>query len=182
MKKIILGLFLFGFISAGHSQILLKEAKIDSRPESMQRLPVSNRLLIKISGNAAGEFEKDPLTFMKNIFDVEKFIADNRDGEFDAYRVFLKSRKGKLAANFDQSGNLISSSQIVKDAILPQNARLQIPIEYQDAVIVKSGYYATTRGWKIQRAYYKLKLREGNKSKRLRINKDSEHFELTGVL
>lgn len=181
MKRIILGLFLFSIISAGHSQILLKEAKVDSRLESMKRAPVSNRLLMKIPGNAAGEFEKDALAFMQKNFDVHKFIRDNEDGEYDDFRIFMKSKKGKLTADFDQSGNLVSTSQKFRNVSLPRNALMQISTVHQDAAIVGNRYYVSTKGWEVEKAYYTVKLKDGNKTRKIKIIKDRDQYSLAGL-
>lgn len=179
MKKLILCLLLFGFISAGHSQILLKEAKVDYHPESMRIDAITNTLVVKLPEKFAGEFQNDPLTFMKNNFDVKKFIEDNR--EYDEFWVDLKSRKGHLAAKFNKKGELVSSAQKFKDVRLPENARVKILEKYRDAAIVGNKYLCSTKGWDINKEFYVVKIKEGDKTRRVRINKERELLSLSSL-
>lgn len=181
MKNLILCLLLFGFISSGHTQILLKEANVDYRPESMKLDPNTNSLVLELPEEVSGEFHKDPLTFMKNKFDVQQFIADNEESGYHAYLVNFKSTKGFLVARINREGELLSSLQKFKDVRLPENARLQILSKYRDATIAGNTYFASTKGWDVHKAYFKIKIKEGNKTRRLRIDKDREMLSLTGL-
>lgn len=181
MKKLVFCLLLFGFITTGHSQILLKEAKVDYTPESMKLDPNSHSYVVVLPEKVAGEFQKDPLNFMKKNFDVSKFIADNKNMKYDTFLVNFKSRKGYLAATFKSSGDLITSRQMFTDVRLPENARLEIQEKYHNASIVGNKYVASTKGWDIDKAYYKVKIKDGDKTRRLRINKDRELLSLTGL-
>ncbi|WP_029036863.1 hypothetical protein [Salinimicrobium xinjiangense] len=181
MKKLVLCLLLFGFLSSGHSQILLDEAKVDYRKESMRLDPNTNSLEIEIPEKTVGEFQRDPLAFMKNSFDIQQFIADNEESGYHSYQVNFISNKGFLVARFNQSGELVSSFQKFKDVRLPENARLQILEKYRDAAILGNRYVASTKGWDIHKAYFKVKVRDAEGIQRLRINKDRELLSLTGL-
>lgn len=181
MKKVILCLLLFGFISSGHSQILLKEAKVNYRPESMKIDPNSNNLVIKIPEKVAGEFQKDPLLFMRTQFDIQKFIVDNEDLNYDSFLVNFKTRKGYLEANFDKRGDLVSSYQKFKNVRLPENARLQILAKYRDAAILSNKYIASTKGWEMKKESYIVKIKDGDKTRRVRVDKDRDILSLTGL-
>lgn len=172
MKKIILCLLLFGFFSSGHSQILLKETKIENSPKSMKLHPVSDNLLIKIPEMSVGEFAKDPLAFMKSNFDVQRFIVENERRDFDTFFVNFKSKKGNLVAEFDRSGDLMTSAQRFKNVKLPDNERLQLLEKYRDAAIVGNKYVAISEGWDLKKEYYIVKIKDGNKTRRVKINKD----------
>lgn len=180
MKNLILGLLLFGFIGTGHSQILLKETKVDYRPESMKLDPVSNSLVIKVSEKVYGEFDSDPLAFVKNRFDINKVIEENQD-DYDAYRVDFRTTKGHLLANFNKNGDLISSIQKFKNVRLPEEARLKILQEYRNAAILENKYFASTKGWDIQKEFYKVKIKDGDKTRRVKINKEQGAITLVGL-
>jgi hypothetical protein len=180
MKKLVLCLLLFGFLSSGHSQILLKEAKVDSKLKSL-KLDPNQQLTLKIPEKSVGEFQEDPLSFMKNHFEIQKFIMDNQDLQYPLYIVTLKSKKGFLEARFTQSGELISSFQKFKNVRLPENARLQILEKYRDATIAGNRYLATSNGWDIDKAHFKVKIRSNGKIERLRIDKDRALLSLTGL-
>lgn len=181
MKTLILCLLLLGSVSSGHSQILLKEAKVDYRPESMKLDPNSSTLLIKINEKVVGEFQNDPLQFMKTKFDIKKFVSDNKDLKYNEYQVNFQSRKGILAATFHKDGELISSVQRFKGVRLPEQARLQILEKHRGAAILGNTFYASTNGWDVNKAYYKVKIKDGNKTRRVRVDKDREQYSLAGL-
>lgn len=181
MKKLIIVLLLFGFIGTGHSQILLKETKLEYRPESMKLDPVSNTLTIKISEKSYGEFNRDPLAFVKNQFDIQRVLKDNEKEDYDSYQVSFKSTKGHLLANFDGDGDLISSFQKFKNVRLPEDARMQILQQYRDAVITGNKHVAISKGWDVQKEFYKVKLRDGDKTRTVKVNKDRGAITYVGL-
>ncbi|MDX1601696.1 MAG: hypothetical protein R3209_01400 [Salinimicrobium sediminis] len=181
MKNLILVLLLFGFIGTGHSQILLKETKLEYRPESMKLDPVSNTLTIKIAEKNYGEFEKNPLAFVKNGFDIQRVLKDNEKEDYDSYQVSFKSTKGHLLANFDKDGELVSSFQKFKNVRLPEDARMKILQQYRDAVVVGNKHIAVSKGWDIQKEFFKVKLRDGDKTRRVKINKEQGAITLVGL-
>lgn len=179
MKNLILCLLLFGFISTGHSQILLKEAKVDYIPESMKLDPVSNELVVNIPEKTVGEFQKDPLDFMKKSFDVQKLINDNKEEKYAGFIVNFKSKKGFMAARFNQHGDLLSSFQKFKDVRLPENERLLIVGKYRDAAIIGNKYIASSKGWDLTKEQYVVKIKDGNKTRRVRIDKERDLLTFT---
>lgn len=181
MKNLILVLLLFGFIGTGHSQILLKETKLEYRPESMKLDPVSNSLVIGIPEKSYGEFEKDPLAFVKNQFDIQKVVKDNEKEDYDSYRVNFKTTKGHLLANFDEDGELISSFQKFKNVRLPEDARMQILQQYRDAVLIGNKHIAISKGWDVQKDFYRVKLKDGKKTRIVKVNKDRGAITYVGL-
>ena len=173
MKKLILVLLLFSFFASGHSQILLKETKVEYRPETMKLDPLSNSLVLVIPEKTYASFEKDPLAFVKDQFDIQKIIKDNKDRNYVNYNVHFKTNKGHLITNFDEDGDLISSFQRFKNVRLPDEARLKILQEYRDAIFVSNQYRAVSKGWDIQKEHYKVKIKDGNKTRRLKLNKEN---------
>ena len=180
MKNLILVLLLFGFIGTGHSQILLKETKLEYRPASMKLDPISNSLTIAIAEKNYGQFESNPLAFVKDQFDIQKVLRDNEKENYDSYSVNFKSTKGHLLANFDEDGNLVSSFQRFKDVRLPEDARMKILQQYRDAVVLGNKHIAVSKGWDIQKEFYKIKLRDGNKTRSVKINKEQGAITYVG--
>jgi hypothetical protein len=181
MRKLIICLFLFGVISTGHSQILLKEAKVDYKVESMKIDPNTNSLVVEIKENYAGDFQKDPLDFMRRQFNIQKFIVDNEDSDYDSYLVNFKSNKGYLAAKFDGTGDLVSSFQKFKNIALPESARLTILEKHRDAAIVGNKYYASTKGWDLTKSHYIVKIKDGDKTRRVRVESNRGLYTLTSL-
>lgn len=180
MKNLIFCLLLFGFISTGHSQILLKEAKVDYKPESLKIDPITNQLVIEVPEKKVGEFQSDPLAFVRNRFDFQRFLNDNQNTGYDYFVVHFKSSKGYLNANLDSKGTLVSTYQNFKNIRLPQEALLQIRSEYRDAAIVGSKYLAYSKGWDIKKEIFRVKIKDGDKTRNIRIRKQDGYLSLAG--
>lgn len=178
MKKLIFGMFLLGFIATGNSQILLEEAKVDYKAPSMQLDPDTDWLKFIIPEKEVGEFQQDPLAFMKANFDAKKFALDNKDADLVNFEIYFKSRKGFLVALFDDQGELISTNQKFKDVRLPEDARLEILRTNNDAVIKGTKYVAYSKGWDLNREFYRVKISHGDKIKRLRINRQNNRLSI----
>ena len=172
MKKLIPAILLFGFFATGNSQILLKETKVEYKAPSMQLDPVSNQLVLMIPETKFREFETNPLGFVKSQFEIQKTIRDNQHGGYDTYRVDFKSTHGHLVANFNEKGDLVSSFQKFKNLRLPDAVRLQILQEYRDANVIGSTYTASSKGWDLKKELYKIKIRDGDKTRRIKIHKN----------
>lgn len=181
MKKLVLGLFLIGFIAVGHSQIVLDEARVDYKIPSMSIDPVTQTLVLQIPEKKAGEFESDPLQFMKERFDIQKMVKDNEGSDYIEYHVTFVSNKGQLQARFKPDGDLVSSKQRFVNTTLPADVRLEIARLYQDAKIEKSKHFAHSKGWDIDKEYYKVKLVDGDKTKRLRIDRQNNQLSVAGL-
>ena len=181
MKNLILVLLLFGFFATGHSQILLKETKVEYRPESMKLDPLTNQLVLMIPEKQYREFENDPLTFLRSNFDIQKVLRDNKKEKYDSYSVNFKSTHGNLLANFDDQGELISSFQKFKNIRLPEDARLKILQQYRDAIVVKNIYIASTKGWDIKKEFYRVKIKDGDKTRKLKIHKENGSLVVAGL-
>lgn len=180
MKKLILCMFLLGIVSAGHTQILLKEANVFSDAASMKLDPYTNSLTIQIPEIKVGEFSEDPLMFLKNHFNAPKFADANKDLNLSSYEVWFKTKKGYMVARFDTKGSLISSSQKFKNVILPQENRKEIIEEHGNVNVVDNKYFATSNGWVVNEAFYRVKIKDGKKTKRIRIDVPRKEASLAG--
>lgn len=170
MKKMLFLLVLLGVVLAGHSQILLKEAKVSYKPVSMKLDPYTNSLTLKVNEMKAGEFGQDPLMYVKNNFDAYSLINSNKDEPYDSYQVWFESKKGYLLANFDKDGKLLSSSQRFKNVYLPAEIRNSIIREYGNVKLVNSKYIATSKGWDLDKQFYRVKIKDSdNKTKVIRL-------------
>jgi hypothetical protein len=174
-------LFLFGFIAAGNSQILLEETMIKYQPVSLALDQESHQLSIKLPEKLSGEFQQNPLAFMKTRFNVQKFLKDNEQADYDAFEVFFKSRKGFLRASFNKAGDLISSNQKFKNIPLPQDVRLEVFRLHRDAMVEGTKYIAFSKGWDITKEIYRIKIRDGDKTHRVRINRNNDQLSIAGL-
>ena len=181
MKNVIIGFFLMAFIATGNSQILLGESVVDYKKSSMKIDPATQTLVIKIPEKKLGEFGKDPLTFMKNNFEIEQLLSDNANEDYTKYQVNFITKNGKLIAIYNNDGELISSKQRFKNMRLPYDVQLEVAKLYNGATILGTKSFAHSRGWEIEKEYYKIKLNYGDKTRRIRIHRDNNQLSIAGL-
>ncbi|WP_324718961.1 hypothetical protein [Salinimicrobium sp. HB62] len=181
MKKLIVGVFLLAFIATGNSQILLDEAKVEYKKASMKLDPATQTLVIQIPEKKVGEFGNDALVFMKNNFDIESFVKDNADQDYAEFQVNFLSDKGHLTARFNKDGDLISSQQKFKNMRLPHDVQLEIAQLYNGATVLGTKSFAHSKGWVIDKEYYRIKLDDGERTRRVRIDRKNDRLSIAGL-
>jgi hypothetical protein len=181
MKKLILSLLFLGFIGPAQTQILLEEANIEYSPVVMKLDPASNMLVLKIEEKSVGEFQSNALEFVKKSFNVNQLVQQNKDSDYDYYNVKFKSAKGHITALFDKEGDLVSSYQKFRDIAIPGNARVQILEKYKGCTFLETTYMANSRGWDIKKEQYRVKIQDGDKVRRIKINKDGQNVRLASL-
>ncbi len=181
MKNLILCLLLMGFISIGHSQIVLKETKVEYVPYSMKVDPVTKEVNLKISESYYGEFQEDPLAFIEGNFSIDRFIRENEEHDFDSYQVTFRSNKGNVLANYDKEGEMVSTYQRFKNVNLPDDVKLQILQQYRHAQILKNSHVVTSKKWMIDKEFYKVKIQDGDKVRRLKLDRNTQGLSLVGL-
>lgn len=181
MKNLIFCLFLFFGMGIGHSQIVLKESKVEYIPGTMEVNAVTNSVSLTIPESFVGEFEEDPLTFIQDNFNIKQLIRDNEQYNFDSYQVFFQSKKGKVLANFDKEGELVSSFHRFKDVALPDDVKLEILRSHKNSKVVKNKHILTTKDLAINKEYYVVKILDGDQTRRLRIDRNAQGLSLAGL-
>lgn len=181
MKNLLLGLFLMCFIGVGHSQIVLDETRLEYQPTSLKMDPVNHELVIKVKEKAFGEFQRDPLAFVKNHFNVKQFIRENEKLGYDSYDIVFRNRAGQLFTTFDNKGELVSSIQRFKNVPMPEDTKLAIMENYRDAKILSNRYAAYSKAWNVEKEVYRVKLQDGDKVRRLKVQRDAQGISLAGL-
>lgn len=173
MKKLMLCMLFLGFFIQGHTQIQLKEAKVEYKRTPMKIDPATNSLTIKIVEPKNRDFSKDPLSYVRNNFDVSRLVEENKEAGFSTYFVTFKTSKGHLMTQFDKHGELTSSFQKFKNIALPDEVRLEALRNFEDGRIVSNIYTARSKGWELKQENYILKIKDGEKLRRLKVKKQS---------
>lgn len=181
MKKLFICLLLVAFIGTGHSQIVLEETRLEYSPVSMKVNPVTNSVTLKVREAAVGEFQRDPIAYIQDKFDIQKFIAENREYDFDGYNVSFKTNKGLVKARYDKEGDMISTHQRFKNVALPDDVKLEILMNYRNSRILKNEHVVTTKEWMIDKDFYKVKIQDGDNVRRLRLNRNAQGISLVGL-
>ncbi|HET8855024.1 MAG TPA: hypothetical protein VFM60_03775 [Salinimicrobium sp.] len=184
MKTLIIFLLSIGMVSLGQAQqfVRLEKVSLENSSNSLRVDPKSNKVTFTIDESSVSLFEKDPLQFIEASFDIDAFIAENSESEFDSYKVTFKSNKGILTANYNSEGEMLSLYQRVRDVYVPFFTMNQIFNEYRDWDLVGNKYVALTRKGVVKKEFYKVKLSQGNRNKTIRIDIEPFQSKFASVL
>lgn len=170
MKKFFLLLLLVG-ITAGQAQVIqLDEARVDARAVKIS----SNGDEIKylVTEEYSGQFQKNPIRFMKENFDIHQFIGQLEGNNYDNYLVEFRNRKGALKAKFDSKGTLVSTAQRFRNVPLPLQVSRQLLTDHSGWSMVRNSYVATGNGDALDKEQYKITLKNGNRTQNIKIVPD----------
>lgn len=167
-----------GMVSA-QEIIELKETRVEYSPISTPLIRTGNSFTFSITESFIGEFEKDPLVFMKNYFDINTILREVEDKKMSTIEVTLRSRKGYIWAGYDKNGTLLGTAQRFKNIMLPMALCHQLYKEHKGWNMVKNVHVARGRGENIDKEFYRIKMENGNKRKTVKVNRTGEEqFEL----
>ncbi len=175
MRTLIVLLLLLGFMTTSQAQQIteLEEAKVSFDPNAIEVSSNLDEFTFIIEESYTGEFLKNPMAFMKENFDMKAFIASinkTNKKDYDEYLVTFKSSKGYLEANCDREGTILKTSQRFKDIVLPHNVRRDLYKNNEGWTMVENKYLASGKGDKIDKEVYKIKLVNGNKKQKIKID------------
>ncbi len=172
MKTMLLSVFLLFTIGAMQAQtvIQLGEARISYNPDAIVVNSDVSTFGFTIRENYIGEFSKNPIQFMKQNFDIDGLLTsiDNKDA-FNGFLVTFRSAKGFLEANYTIEGELKDTKQMFVDKALPAILSKKLYSENIGWTMVSNKYLASGKGDRIDKEVYKIKLENGNKSRRVKI-------------
>lgn len=162
MKKIILGLFVFGLTIQSYAQIEeLPEVKI---------VAVNYKYLNTVNESDAAEVVKS-LEREVAAFDLKnsEYYAD----EYDDYFISFYIPQGKILASYDKDGNILRTVEKFKNVALPKAVALAVGKNYEGWTIAKNAYLVNYHDEKgITKKEYKILLEKD--SRRLRIKTDED--------
>lgn len=115
------------------------------------------------------EFVQDPISFMKANFNIHEFISFSKDKNYDTYMVTFKSSRAQLDVDFDKRGELIKNKQYLKDVKLPDDILNRLKREYPGWVMLKNKYFSTGNGELTEKSHFTIKLANGNKIRRVKL-------------
>lgn len=169
MKNLLTALLLLGLVSTGQAQdpIVLEELRLEAT--SFELDPNSGTLEIMIPEDYEGQFHDNPLKFAKSKFDINRLLEDNEDSGYESYTVTFKSSKGYLSAEYNREGSLVSSHQEFRNIALPRQASADLYKDHQGWTMVRNKHIISTRNGEVTKDFYKVRLRNGQKGKSLKI-------------
>ncbi|MCX2718712.1 nicotinate-nucleotide adenylyltransferase [Lentiprolixibacter aurantiacus] len=166
MKKFIVGLFVLGLTSPLFSQVVKTEELSE-----VVVMAVNYKYLNQVD-NTEAAIPVKMLERKAAAYDVT--VQDYYQDDFDFYTVSFYIPDGKLVAVYDSEGKIIRTIEKFNNVNLPDAVKKSVLKRYPNWSIVKDVYrvsYAETKGAK---KTYKLKLKNGDKILRIKMNEDGE--------
>lgn len=157
-------------MSNAQEVIKLKEAKVGFNASTTNIVNHGNSLTVNIKEAFNGEFEQDPITFMKTYFDIHEVIAELGVNAYNSYQVSFRSRKGELNADFDNKGNLLATALKFENIIVPSQLQHQLYRDYKGWAMIKNAHIASESNGSVKENYYKVTMKKGKKKVNLKIN------------
>lgn len=148
----------------------LDEARVKASPIMLAETSTPDEFRYIVKDGYAADFTKDPLAFVKQNFDIHSFIATVKDRNYDSYLVSFSTSKGTLQANYSKEGELERTSQKFTNVFLPEAVRNELFRQTKGWSMVKNTYTASGNGDLKEKESYRIKVKNGNKSKIVKIN------------
>ena len=172
MKSLVLTALFLAVTVAGTAQKVeqLEEAVISYAPMEVKISEDGDRYSYRVNEDYVGEFEENPIAFLKDNFDIAHFISQNEDEDYDSYLLTFRSTKGYLKANYDKEGKLERTTQRFEDIVLPLDVRRDLYVKNKGWNMVSNRYIATGNGDIIEKEIYKVKLENGNQKRTVKLD------------
>jgi len=163
-------LFLLAGIVTGHAQVIqLDEARVTNATKIITNGNDTKYLVLE---EYSGQFMKNPIAFVKENFDINSFIEEMKGEDDESYRVEFLNRKGLLVANFDTKGNLLGTTQKFKNISIPLSVARKLVVDHQGWEMTKNSYTASGKGDALDKELYRVTLKNGNSTRRVKIIPD----------
>lgn len=173
MKSIILTFLLIGLSIWSYSQ---DKPKKDTQQGKMkiEELPA---VVIKRVGSDFSVYlpDKNPDMNVRNM--EEKFIAYDIGKDYEgneSYLLIMQSKKGSLAATYDENGKLTRVVEQYKNTRLPSEVIYSVYKNYPDWTIVNDKFLYTQAEGDVLKKQYNLKIKKGKETMKLTVRPNGE--------
>lgn len=168
MKKLIVGLFIFGLTTQVFSQV----TKVEELSEVV--VTAVNYKYLNQTDNKDAAIPVKMLERKAAAYDVT--AQDYYQDDFDFYTVSFYIPDGKLVAVYDQEGKILRTIERFKDVRLPEAVTKSLAGRFPNWEPVSDMYRITYKEDKGSKKVYKLKLKNGDKTMRVKMNEDGEYL------
>ncbi len=153
MKKLVIGLFIFGLTTQVFSQVIeLSEVNVS----------VNYKYLDAINCDQVAVPVK---TLTEQVLNYDATKGDLYDDDFNTYRVSFYIPDGKVVAAYDKNGKILRTIEKYKNIRLPQQVLQTVAEKYPKWAIVEDVYEVNFHCEKgIVKKQYKIKLQNENKT------------------
>jgi len=171
MKTLFISLLLIAVTSFGNAQeIELDEAEVRLETNKSKFVKSGDGFTYAVTEKHSGEFEKDPIAFMRSNLDITAMLDELAEENFVTYQVTFRSSKGYLAAEFDKNGQLQRTSQKFKNIALPSALRSELYSSNKGWTMVSNKYVASGKGEFLDKEIYKIRLENANQKRTVKLD------------
>jgi len=174
MKRILTLILVAGWVLTTYSQkvIQLEETRLNFDPTSEIVFEDYENGIVKVKEKFATQFQANAIGFLKQNFDISKFLKSQDMNSGDVI-VTATSSKGFITATFNEDGEILKNYQRFKDVALPYVIRNEIYAKYKGWSITKNKYVASGLRDQIDKQKYLIKLERGKEKARMKISPSS---------
>ncbi len=163
MKKLLLGLFVFGLTTQVYSQITKTEKLSD-----VTVYATNYKYLNDIASEEPADINVELLQRKVAAFNIQdsEFYQD----DYDLYEVNFFIPEGKILAAYDKDGKLLRTAERFKDVNLPKSVKESVFERFPGWTITRDVYLVNYHDTKGATKKYKLKLVNGDKVMRIKTD------------
>ncbi|WAC02777.1 nicotinate-nucleotide adenylyltransferase [Lacinutrix neustonica] len=161
MKKIIIGLFVFGLTSQLFAQ---------DPVEQLEEVVLVNTNYKYLRSTDADDLpiEVDQLQIKAANFDIK--TLDIYQDEYDLYDVYFIIPDGRITATYDNDGNILRTAEKYKDLELPQPVLFSVAKRFPNWAITKDVYLVNYKESEKSKKMYKITLQNGEKRIKVKLD------------
>jgi hypothetical protein len=168
MKKLILGLFIFGLTTQVFAQI----TKVEELSEVV--VTAVNYKYLNQTDNKDAVVPVKMLERKAAAYNLQ--TQDYYQDDFDFYTVSFYIPDGKLVAVYDPDGKILRTIEKFDNVRLPEAVSQSLASRFPNWVLVKDIYRVTYKENRGAKKVYKLKLKNGDKTMRVKMNEDGDYL------
>ncbi|WP_026914871.1 hypothetical protein [Christiangramia portivictoriae] len=171
MKTLFISVLLIAVTAFGNAQeIELDEAEVRLETNKAKFVRTGDGFTYAVSEKSSGEFEKNPMAFMKSNLDINAMLEELASENFVSYQVTFRSDKGYLSAEFDKNGVLQRTSQKFRNIVLPAELRTELYNSNKGWSVISNNYIASGKGDLVNKEMYKIKLENANQKRTVKLD------------
>ncbi len=168
MKKLLTGLFIFGLTT----QILAQITQVEQLSEVV--VTAVNYKYLNQTDNMDAAIPVQVLQRKAAAYDVQS--QDFYQDDYDFYTVSFYIPDGKLVAVYNPEGQILRTIEKFKDVRLPKAVSQSLADRFPGWEAVSDVYRITFKEGRGAKKVYKLKLRNGDKIMRVKMNEDGDYL------
>jgi len=163
MKKFLFGLLAFGLTTQAFSQII--------PTVELSEVTVYATNYKYLNNMNTGELASIPVKLLQQkvaAYDIKS--SEYYQDDYDLYNITFFIPEGKILAAYDGEGKLLRTAEKFKDINLPKTVRESVADRFPGWTITKDIYLVSYSDTKGANKAYKLKLENGNKTLRVKLD------------